>query len=94
MRFGLRDEIYSKIKEITKKYDYKFIIFGSRARGNYKSNSDIDIAIEGNVTSQDEMKIRNDFDAIDMEYMLDIVIMNKLNKEELIENIKKEGVVI
>lgn len=54
--------------------------------------SDIDIAIEGNVTSQDEMKIRSDFDAIDMEYMLDIVIMNKLNKEEMIENIKKEGV--
>ena len=63
MKFGLREEIYNKIKKITQKYNYKFIIFGSRARGDYKNNSDIDIAIYGNITVEDEMKIRNDFDS-------------------------------
>lgn len=94
MKFGLREEIYNKIKKITQKYNYKFIIFGSRARGDYKNNSDIDIAIYGNITMEDEMKIRNDFDKIDMEYMVDIVIVDKIEKEELLENINKEGVLI
>ena len=50
MKFGLSDDIYEKIKKIADKYNkYKFKIFGSRARGDYRSNSDIDIAIEGNI---------------------------------------------
>jgi len=40
------------------------------------------------------MQIKNEFDAIDMEYMLDIVFMKKIENKDLIENIKKEGVLI
>lgn len=94
MRFGLRDEIYNKIKEIFEKYNYKFVIFGSRARGNYKNNSDVDIAVLGNVSDEDETKIRIELDSIDMEYMIDIVFVNKVTNKELIENIEKEGVEI
>ena len=92
--FGLREEIINEIKSISKKYNYNFYVFGSRARGDYKNNSDIDIAILGNVTEMDEAKIRNDFDKIDMEYILDIVFINQLTNKELIENIEKEGVLI
>lgn len=92
--FGLRDEIINEIKNISKKYDYVFYIFGSRARGDYKNNSDIDLAISGNVTEADEAKIKSDFDKIDMEYILDIVFINQLINKELIENIQKEGVII
>lgn len=94
MNFGIREEIYIKIKEITAKYDYEFYIFGSRARGDYRKNSDIDIAIYGNVSNEDETKIRNEFDKIDMEYMVDIVFIEQINNEELIQNIKNEGVKI
>ena len=94
MNFGLREEIINKIKLIAQKYNYDFIIFGSRARGDYKNNSDIDIAILGDVSSEDEMKIKINFDEIDMEYMLDIVFVNKITNIELIKNIKKEGVKI
>lgn len=94
MKFGLRDEIYNKIKEIFEKYNYKFVIFGSRARGNYKKNSDIDIAVLGNVSNEDETKIKIELDSIDMEYMVDIVFVNKITNKELIENIEKEGVEI
>ena len=94
MNFGIREEIYIKIKEITSKYEYEFFIFGSRARGDYRKNSDIDIAIYGNVSNEDETKIRNEFDKIDMEYMVDIVFIEQINNEELIQNIKNEGVKI
>lgn len=92
--FGLRKEIIDEIKAISQKYDYDFYIFGSRARGDFKHNSDIDIAIFDYVTEEDERKIRNEFDKIDMEYILDIVFVNQLNNKDLIDNIQKEGVLI
>ena len=50
MKYGLKDEIYDKILNIARKNkQYKFILFGSRARGKYKKESDIDIAIKGNI---------------------------------------------
>ena len=94
MNFGLREEILNKIKSIAQKYNYDFIIFGSRARGDYKNNSDIDIAILENASLEDEMKIKIDFDEIDMEYMLDIVFVSETTSPDLIENINKEGVKI
>ena len=70
------------------------MVFGSRARGDYKNNSDIDIAVLGEISDEDFYKIQNDFDSIDMEYMLDIVFENKVENTELLENIKKEGILI
>ena len=50
MKFGLSEESYNKIKDIVNKYNkYQFKIFGSRARGDYKLASDIDIAVYGNM---------------------------------------------
>ena len=90
--FGLSNEIYSKIIEIIKKHNYNFFIFGSRARGDYKKNSDIDIAIEGIINEKDEMSIRNDFDMLQIPYTIDLVFIYKTEKEELLKFIKKEGI--
>lgn len=94
MLFGLRNEIVEELKLIAKKYDCDFYVFGSRARGDYKRNSDIDIAVVGNIQDDEKMKIQIDFDSIDMEYMLDVVFVEDLTNRELIENIEKEGVLL
>lgn len=90
--FGLSNDIYNQILYIVKKYNYKFVIFGSRARGDYKENSDIDIAILDEVDEKTEYKIRNEFDLLDIPYTIDIVFIKKGIKKELDESIKKEGV--
>lgn len=93
MKFGLTDEIYSLLKEIAKNNTkYKFKIFGSRAKGTYKNNSDIDIAVFENVTKEDEYKIRNEFDLLNIIYKIDLVFVNKNTKPELLNSIKMEGV--
>lgn len=92
--FGLSNEIYSKIIEIIKKYNYEFLIFGSRAKGNYKNNSDIDIAVKGNINDSEEMMIRNDFDLLEIPYTIDLVFINKIEKEELLKSINEEGIKI
>lgn len=92
--FGLSNEIYSKILEIVKKYKWEFYIFGSRAKNNYKKTSDIDIAINGNINYEEEMLIRNDFDMLDIPYTIDLVFIQKTEKESLLQAIKKEGIKI
>ncbi len=93
MNFGLSEDVYNKIKGVILKYSsYQFKIYGSRARGDYKKESDIDIAVIGNVNSEDKMKILNDFDILNIPYMIDIVFFNDLQKQELITSINKEGI--
>ena len=89
--FGLSNEIIEKIKEITNKYDINFLIFGSRARGDYKNTSDIDIAVENNVTQEQKYQIINDFDLLDVIYKIDLVFMQDIKNDKFLESIKKEG---
>ena len=90
--FGLSNEVYLKIMDIVKKYKYDFYIFVSRARGNYKKSSDIDIAIYGKLTDKEEFYIRNDFDIINIPYTVDLVFVDKTEKQQLLNSIKKEGI--
>ncbi|MGV1023825.1 nucleotidyltransferase domain-containing protein [Clostridium perfringens] len=45
--YGIHESVYSKLINYFEEKDYieKVILFGSRAKGNYKYNSDIDLAI-------------------------------------------------
>lgn len=92
--FGLNDNILNMIFDIVQKYKYDFYVFGSRARGNYRDNSDIDIAIDGYAEKNEQDKIRNDFDSLNIPYMIDLLFISELKNDELIENIRKEGVLI
>ena len=93
MKFGLSEEIYIKIKNVLNKFtQYNFKIFGSRARGDYKNNSDIDLAVFGEINQNDEFLILNELDLIDMPYTIDVVFMKKIDKQSLIDSILKEGV--
>lgn len=94
MKFGLTENTYQKIKEVINGYqEYVFKVFGSRARGDFKPSSDIDIAVEGIVNREEQKEIINCFDSLDIPYMIDIVFMCDLEKEELLESIKRDGVI-
>lgn len=91
--FGLSEETYKKIKYVVEKYpQYMFKVFGSRARGDYKQSSDIDIAIIGDIEGNDRFLILNDIDLLDIPYTVDIVFVGDLKKVELLDSINREGV--
>lgn len=93
MKYGLSDETYNKIKNVIKKNNkYKFLLFGSRARGNYKNTSDIDLAILKNVTREEQYKIMNEIDLLDIIYKIDLVFVDENTKQELVESIQRDGV--
>ena len=92
MKFGLNEEVYNKIEKIVKENSkYRFKIFGSRAKNTYKNTSDIDIAVFEEVSKEDEYKIRNEFDLLDIIYKIDLVFVDKNLKKEFLEEILKEG---
>lgn len=91
-KFGLNEQTYLKIKNILNKFEYKFLIFGSRARGDYKKQSDIDIAVMEHVSDEEKIKIKDELDKLNIIYFIDIVFSDECSKKELIDSIKKEGV--
>ena len=93
MKYGLKDEIYDKILNIARKNkQYKFILFGSRARGKYKKESDIDIAIKGNIKTEDKYRIINEFDLINTIHKIDLVFIDEITNSKLLESINRDGV--
>nr|WP_275541132.1 nucleotidyltransferase domain-containing protein [Clostridium tetani] len=81
----------SGFDEIEKAY-----IFGSRAKGNYKPESDIDIAIYGENINLDILLKLNSIleEKSPMPYFFDIVDYSHLKHKELKEHIDRVGKVI
>lgn len=89
--YGLSNKIIKEIINIRQKYGVEVLIFGSRARGDYKSSSDIDIAIKTKVDRETKYGIMNDFDKLDIIYKIDLVFIQNVNNNEFLESIIKEG---
>lgn len=89
--YGLSNKIVDEIVNIKKKYKVEVLIFGSRARGDYQENSDIDIAIKTNVNKETKYKIIDDFDKIDIIYKIDLVFIQNINNKEFLKSILMEG---
>ena len=73
----------------------RVILFGSRARGDNKNTSDVDLCIFGrDVTHLVLAKITMDIYELDTPLSFDILNFNELSKKALIDNILNEGVEI
>ncbi|MFZ6033710.1 MAG: nucleotidyltransferase domain-containing protein [Melioribacter sp.] len=82
-------------KIIKNKKVKKIILFGSRAKGNYKKGSDIDIAIIADRLSYEELnQIRVDVSELMLPFKIDIIDFNKINNSELREHIQRVGKVL
>ena len=53
MRFGLTDETITKINTVFVKYSEieEVVLYGSRAKGNYREGSDIDLTLKGDLVN-------------------------------------------
>lgn len=72
------------------------VIFGSRAMGNYKKGSDVDIAVFGSELNTDiiaKLQYRLN-EELPIPYYIDIVHFETIDVKELKEHILKEGKVI
>lgn len=73
----------------------KVQLYGSRARGDFRLNSDVDLAFyTSNTTHSEQNLIEYRIQEIPTHLKIDIVFMNRLKKERLIQNIKRDGVIL
>lgn len=94
MKFGLKEETIAKINSVFKKYPEveEVIIYGSRAKGNYKTGSDIDITLFGEkLTYAILSRINCDIDDLNTPYLFDISVFNMLDSPDLQEHINRIG---
>ena len=94
MKFGLPNNTVEKMREVFAKYRHveKVIIYGSRAKGNYKNGSDIDLTMLGDsITDRDRRDIFFELDNLPTPYMVDLSIFSKLNHADLESHILRVG---
>ena len=94
--YGIRKNLFNNIiNEFKKSNIEKAILFGSRARGNYKYNSDIDLAIIfTNNDSDNYIKILTKLEELYTLYKFDVIDYNKITNIKLKEEIDKDGIII
>ncbi len=91
------ERLFKQLKKCASNYPniYKIVLFGSRARGDHRDNSDIDLAIFSKSRSNLEVaEFTNDIEELDTLLKFDIIFITPDTDCRLLENIRKEGVVI
>lgn len=92
--YGLRQDIVSSLRNILERQHevMEAIIFGSRAKGNYRPGSDIDLAVKGKrVTFETIIAIMNEVEKLDLLYKIDIVDFSTISDNEVKEHIDRVG---
>ena len=93
--FGLSERDIISINQILAKYsDVKSVyIFGSRAKGNYKPSSDIDLAIlSSQLNDKTLIRLLSDFEDSSLPYFVDIVDYNTIKNQEIKQHIDRVGI--
>ena len=97
-KFGIYDKSYTLILESFAKYPEidKAVIFGSRAMGNHKNGSDVDIAISGkNIDYNTTSRLHGELnETLPIPYFIDVVNYNTINLKELKNHIIEHGKII
>lgn len=90
--FGIKPQVLEEIIAIAMRNDIdKVILFGSRARGNYRETSDIDIAVTGGDIARFALDVEEETNTL-LEY--DIVNLDMPVNEKLLESINSDGEVL
>ena len=98
MSHGLSDKTINILNSIFIKYPgiKQVILYGSRAIGNYRTGSDIDLTLKTDDTFShiNLLRIGNDFDDSDIPYFVDVSIYETLSNRDLIDHINRVGKVL
>jgi len=94
-KFGLSETDIFKIRSVLKKYTKikQAIIYGSRAMGNHKSGSDIDLALLApQMTITELFEIGNELDELQLPYKIDLCLFHKIENQNLVKHIARVGI--
>ncbi len=93
MSFGLSTAEIEQIREIFRQHTEvrRVDIYGSRAMGNYRNNSDIDFALWGDIDELSLGAIKEKLEALPLPYLFDLTIYENISHQPLKEHIDQYG---
>lgn len=92
--FGLKEEVIGKINGVFRKYPEidLAILYGSRAKGEYKAASDIDLTLIGDLLSESILtKVNLELDDLLLPYLIDLSILSHIQNSDLLDHINRVG---
>jgi len=95
MKYGLKENVIEQIQLVFDNYPAikRVILYGSRAKGNYRDGSDIDLSLVGETLDLSLLlKIENKLDDLLLPYNIDLSIFHKIENLDLIDHIERVGV--
>lgn len=95
MKHGLGDETLAEIERVLSRSlaVEKAILYGSRAKGNFRPGSDIDLALVGAELDHTVLAdIIDEFEDGPLPYRIDLLILHQIRHEALIDHIQRVGV--
>ncbi len=97
VRFGLTESTIQKIGGVFAHHDAiaKAVVYGSRAKGNYKNGSDIDLTLfnrpDVEISAHDIARILVEIDDLLLPYTIDLSAFDRLSNAKLREHIERAG---
>jgi predicted nucleotidyltransferase len=94
--YGLEKNTIEGIRKIFQKFPEvdRALLYGSRAKGNFRRGSDIDLVIEGaHLDLSLLQKIEVELDDLMFPYKIDLSLLNQIQNDELLDHIKRVGTV-
>ncbi|MFH2144043.1 MAG: nucleotidyltransferase domain-containing protein [Bacteroidota bacterium] len=95
MKFGLKEDIIKKIRKVFSEFPEinEAVLYGSRAKKNFRPGSDIDITLKGeelNLNKLNQISIK--LDDLLLPYIFDLSLFHHIKNSELLEHIHRAGV--
>ena len=94
-RFGLNDLVIKEVCAVFSRYSQveRVILYGSRAKGNFKTGSDVDLVLQGgdDLTHQVLLRIMDDLDNLMLPYTFDLAIMSQIASPDMLAHIQRKG---
>ena len=94
MKHGLSEDIWEQFSWVFSHYPAirGVVLYGSRAKGEFRENSDIDLAVDAPSMSEQEFsRLWNEIDALPIVFKIDLVHIQALGNGRLLENIRQHG---
>jgi predicted nucleotidyltransferase len=97
MNHGLSAQTVERIVTVLAHYPEieKAVLYGSRAKGNYRNGSDIDLTLFGDGLNFSLLtRLDNELDDLLLPYKFDISVFADLTHPDLIDHIRRVGVAL
>ena len=93
--YGLPPQVLARLNAVFREWQQidRVILYGSRAKGNFRTGSDIDLCLEAdNMQIPDLLKLSGEIDDLLLPWKIDLALKHAIENPELLAHIERVGV--